>query len=376
MSWVEIVLAVLLGLAVNEFSDFSPWLASKLVVWSARLRYADSPRGQTRGEELAALIKERPGKLFKLATGTGFVSAALLFRLRRAISGETVDDLLSDRRLGPRLAEPTELVRRYLFPSEGYRGEWRRHWINPVRSLVIAATYLVLGVWATVLRIKPQYVGELVAGIVIACVLYAGYRVVDWHFNRFVITNKRLIMTSGILSRRVEMLPLARVTDMRYTQSTLGRVLDYGTFRLESAGRHDILRRIKDLPKPENVYLQLVEEIYEPEAVIARRGEYDSYSVSTDEYGPLGDDEFEPFGDDEYGYEPFAAAAAPDRRRPPPDPVLAQREITSQLMAVAAQLDALTAAVKNLSWAPADEPNGSVEPGRQLARPTDDQLHG
>ncbi|MGH3803278.1 MAG: hypothetical protein ACRDTD_24735, partial [Pseudonocardiaceae bacterium] len=53
----------------------SPWLAQKLVRWAARVRYP------TRVEELSALIAERPGKLFKLVTASGFACAALTYRV-------------------------------------------------------------------------------------------------------------------------------------------------------------------------------------------------------------------------------------------------------------------------------------------------------
>ena len=31
--------------------------------------------------------------------------------------------------------EPSDLVRQYLFPTEKFRGEWRRHWIHLVKRL-------------------------------------------------------------------------------------------------------------------------------------------------------------------------------------------------------------------------------------------------
>ena len=44
--------------------------------------------------------------------------------------------------------EPSDLVRRYLFPTEKFRGEWRRHWIHLVKrlSLGVLATF-VLATW-------------------------------------------------------------------------------------------------------------------------------------------------------------------------------------------------------------------------------------
>lgn len=73
--WWGLVAAVVLGLIINECGELSPWLAQKLVRWAARVRYP------TRVEELSALIAERPGKLFKLVTASGFACAALTYRV-------------------------------------------------------------------------------------------------------------------------------------------------------------------------------------------------------------------------------------------------------------------------------------------------------
>jgi hypothetical protein len=83
----EILVSIALGLAVNEACDISPWCARRIVRWSTRLRYADKERRRVRGDELVALIDERPGKLFKLATALGFLAASLLSWVHRALPG-------------------------------------------------------------------------------------------------------------------------------------------------------------------------------------------------------------------------------------------------------------------------------------------------
>ena len=106
--------------------------------------------------------------------------------------------------------------------------------------------------------------------------------VAEWYYDRFILTNKRVMLVEGIVARRVAMMPLARVTDMKYTQSPLGRVLGYGLFEIESAGQDQALRNVANLPNPTDLYLQVVEEMYEPEASEARRR---SSSTSADDDG-------------------------------------------------------------------------------------------
>lgn len=217
MSFAEITLAVVLGLVVNEFSDVSPWLARRLVAWSARMRYGDTARAGIRAEELAAVINDRPGKLFKLGTGVRFASAALAARARQLVSREPAgsaeplpDDVLTvaRRRAVTLDREPSGGVRR--FPAEKFRGEWRRHWIHPARSVAMAVLAAALGVWATVLRVEPRYAGWVVAGIVVVAAAVIALLLANWYLSRFVNTDKRLMSTEGVLARRVANVPAPR----------------------------------------------------------------------------------------------------------------------------------------------------------------------
>jgi hypothetical protein len=85
MTVAGIFISIITGLVVNEFCEISPWAALKLVKWSARRRYADPARADARAEELAALIEDRPGKLFKLVTACGFAVAAVGVLSRRTV---------------------------------------------------------------------------------------------------------------------------------------------------------------------------------------------------------------------------------------------------------------------------------------------------
>lgn len=178
------------------------------------------------------------------------------------------------RRVLPLEDEPTALVARYLFPTERYRGEWKRH-------KIYLATPVAIGVAATFILgyLSGFLAGQGGGGLTTVAVLiwlgvmgWVAWRVADWFFDRFILTNKRVMVVKGIITRQVAMMPLLRVTDMKYEQSPLGRTLNYGTFVLESAGQEQALREIKYLPNPNELYLRVVEEMYEPQAVEARLG--------------------------------------------------------------------------------------------------------
>jgi membrane protein YdbS with pleckstrin-like domain len=178
------------------------------------------------------------------------------------------------RRVLPVEPEPSSYVARYLFPTEKYRGEWKRHWIHMILPLTILvlATFL-MGFVSSLFAAHHANIAVTATLVVwLGVLVYAGWRVFDWFMDRFILTNKRVMLVSGLITRRVAMMPLLRVTDMKYEQSPLGRMLNYGTFVLESAGQDQALREVPHLPNPNELYLRVVEEMYEPEAVEARLG--------------------------------------------------------------------------------------------------------
>lgn len=180
----------------------------------------------------------------------------------------------STRRVLPLEDEPTTLVSRYLFPTERYRGEWKRHWIHLITPLSIGVgATLIFGYLAGFLT-RQDLNGLVTAAVLVwlAVIGWVAWKVFDWYFDRFILTNKRVMVVNGIITRKVAMMPLLRVTDMKYEQSALGRLLNYGTFVLESAGQDQALREVKHLPNPNELYLRVVEEMYEPQAVEARLG--------------------------------------------------------------------------------------------------------
>lgn len=179
------------------------------------------------------------------------------------------------RRVLPLEDEASHLVARYLFPTERFRGEWKRHPIHlawPV-SIAVIATFLLGWLSGLLARWEGGTFPTIILVLLWLGVMgYFAWRVADWHFDRFILTNKRIMKINGIVTRNVAMMPLLRVTDMKYVQSPIGRVLNYGTFVIESAGQDQALREVPYLPNPNELYLRVVEEMYEPAAVEARMG--------------------------------------------------------------------------------------------------------
>lgn len=191
------------------------------------------------------------------------------------------------RRVLPLEDEASGLVARYLFPTERYRGEWKKHVIHLVTPMAIGvgATFL-LGYLSGFLAQQHDMEGMVTVAVLlwVGIMGWVSWKVADWHFDRFILTNKRVMVVNGIITRRVAMMPLERVTDMKYEQTPLGRMLNYGTFVLESAGQDQALREVAHLPNPNELYLRVVEEMYEPASVEARIGKAQEFDEDEEDH--------------------------------------------------------------------------------------------
>lgn len=58
------------------------------------------------------------------------------------------------------------------------------------------------------------------------------------------------------------MIPFAKITDLTFSRSRLGRVLGYGDFFVESAGQEQALSRVAFVPHPAQLYLEIVALIF------------------------------------------------------------------------------------------------------------------
>jgi hypothetical protein len=171
---------------------------------------------------------------------------------------------------------PSARARRYLFPTEKFRGEWRRHWVRWVKELSIGLALgllIVTGYRTEVGRVVIDF-GRLESPEIVSQAVWFGWvtwRGITWLNTRFVLTNKRVILVNGVFWRRVATVPLAKAADIVHTRSPLGVMLGYGTVRFTNVPLLRPLWRIADLPRPTDLYLRVVEETFEPEAAEARR---------------------------------------------------------------------------------------------------------
>lgn len=153
---------------------------------------------------------------------------------------------------------------RYLLDGERTLTAVHQHWAKvaePVVSLI--GGFMLVVVLDTRLPSSFGPLTNVLWWAWFAVVLRAGWMLLAWRHDWFVATDKRLILTNGLITHKVAMMPLTKVTDMSYVRSPAGRILGYGTFVMESAGQDQALHRVRWVPNPDHTYRVICAEIFE-----------------------------------------------------------------------------------------------------------------
>jgi membrane protein YdbS with pleckstrin-like domain len=155
-------------------------------------------------------------------------------------------------------------VNKYLLPSEDRVITVHQHpavLIKPVALLLPASVLLV---WLNFVVIHHNNDAKIVIWVLWAILLsWVVGKIVDWYVNYFVVTPQRMLLAQGILVKKVNMMPLTKVTDMSFQRSPMGQILGYGEFIVESAGQDQALSHVTYLPYPEQLYLEVCGLLFE-----------------------------------------------------------------------------------------------------------------
>jgi uncharacterized membrane protein YdbT with pleckstrin-like domain len=161
-------------------------------------------------------------------------------------------------RLVPNTDTVPASVNRYLLPHERQVITVHQHPAVLIRTIFEVLIGLAIAGWLTTVFAKNNGVAVLIIWLLWGIVfLRLVVKVIEWGETYFVVTSQRFLLATGLVTRQVKMMPLAKVTDMTFERSAMGRILGYGEFILESAGQNQALERVKHLPYPEQLYLEV-----------------------------------------------------------------------------------------------------------------------
>lgn len=147
-------------------------------------------------------------------------------------------------------------VQRYLLPHEEISVIIRRHPAMLLRHLLEVLAGLIVAGLLTGL-FSDQTVLTVIWCAWLAILPRLLFKAYEWSDEFFAVTSVRVLLVHGLVVRRVDMMPLKKITDLTLNRSLLGRMLGYGTVVLESAGQDQALTSVEYVPEPEAVYLEI-----------------------------------------------------------------------------------------------------------------------
>lgn len=132
------------------------------------------------------------------------------------------------------------MARRLLTNEQEVWPPIRRHWIVLARDLVpagVAALVLVLAIdlpGGTLLSVEARLVLTMVVLVMLG--LWVLWVYLNWRAASLTLTDQRVILEEGVVTRTSKVIPLDRVQDVSTKQSLLGRLLNYGEIEIDTAG--------------------------------------------------------------------------------------------------------------------------------------------
>lgn len=151
----------------------------------------------------------------------------------------------------------------------------RPHWkrlILPTVALVV-----IVGFAAFALGLVPagrwHHAAQLTIIAIALALLTRGCVIpyLAWRAWRLTITDRRILLRSGVVRRRGRDIPLLRVTDVSFEAGVIDRLLRCGRLMVESGGEHSRMV-LDDVPHPEWTMHQIQELVADEADRVGRRG--------------------------------------------------------------------------------------------------------
>jgi PH (Pleckstrin Homology) domain-containing protein len=169
----------------------------------------------------------------------------------------------------------THKLDKYLLRQERVVVVVRRHWVAVWEPIILAIGTIIAVVYisASAKDFQPVIgqiskstgtadIRTMLAWLLLVVVVRSAYKLWEWRREYIIVTDRRIMLIYGVVTRRVAMLPLAKVTDMTYHRTIMGHLMGYGTFVLESAGQVQALSTIKYVANPDRTYRAVIAQIF------------------------------------------------------------------------------------------------------------------
>ena len=142
------------------------------------------------------------------------------------------------------LGEGVSYVERNLIEGEAVVFQTKHHWIVMLRTFVLGVVLDLVGIGGLIYILSQRDLDTSyrnaallgAAAAVIAGSLLTLYGTMKRNATEMVVTNKRVIVKTGILKRNTFEMLLSRIESIGVQEPVLGRMLGYGTVVLRGVG--------------------------------------------------------------------------------------------------------------------------------------------
>lgn len=148
-----------------------------------------------------------------------------------------------------------------------------QHWKTVLRPVLVLATTIVglLAVLILVSSVRDTALARLAVGVLALAIVLAfvAMPLLRWRTTTYELTNRRLRLRAGVLSRTGRDFPLSRISDVSFEQGLLDRLLGCGRLVVESPGEHGQLV-LTEIPRVQQVQATLFQLVEDEQARLAR----------------------------------------------------------------------------------------------------------
>ncbi len=143
---------------------------------------------------------------------------------------------------------------------------WRRRKLTERRRFFpIAIMVVAAGAWGALMWFRNDEdfasIWSTIVWIAFAVVIIGWliYPIFAWFFAHFVLTDRRVILSQGILNKSTMAIPLEQITNVRTSQNVWERVFKYGDVEMESAGEFG-QQTFTNIGRPLDIKTQIFEQ--------------------------------------------------------------------------------------------------------------------
>jgi uncharacterized membrane protein YdbT with pleckstrin-like domain len=153
---------------------------------------------------------------------------------------------------------------RDLIPGENVLLHVNKHVLVLVRRILVP-TLAVLVIVVALLLVPLAALHDLRWFVVLVLLLglfvYLDIQYIIWRSESYTISDQRVLLRRGVIGKYSRSVGIARVQDVTTSQGLLGRVFDYGTVEIESAGK-DGAEILAYVPDPQGFRNVLLEQLH------------------------------------------------------------------------------------------------------------------